>query len=449
MNTNIVKNQLPLNAVSVVTFAHKAKRNKKNTKQDHLAFVPSPVPEESHDSNADVGVLVEDDLTREENPWVNSGDIAESSGQFDLPGLSGLFDYLEARTAVSSPSLPLSSVLTHLRAPHSTYPVEELVEGLTDCGYKVVFADQLKSLKIDSENSPLLVLLCHDSEWVSCRESVLSKHRNNVVFLFWNDSPQPPAVAGKNWLVFDLFAEPIREILINTIWSRLAIELDLHAVEFPCALLFDLQQLPDTLIEPALLVLANAVKQGRSFDRPEQLYTLPLLANLNPDLAPLKPDEQKIQEACIEVFGELNHHGSGVQCFVRNKAFWQFIVLSPDPLFSKATKMTFKLEDDTTLQLTVESPEKISLEFAVELVSACNSWNFGNAGFPAVVVQFEAGIVIQQYLQFELHGLTVARFKSEFERRITKAADFWRELKLHALGGMTNDISITFPSIFN
>lgn len=369
------------------------------------------------------------DVTREEaehgtEQWEDVGGQEENDISFDLPGLSGLFDYLEARIALRKKSLLLAPTPIHLRAPASTYSETELIEGLVACGYNVVTQEQFNLPPVDVTKPPCVVLIRRPAQWQSALETAWASYSEDVVWLVWDESLQPLNLPNARWLVFDLFIEVNRPSLITTLWSRFAEWLELADPHLPPDLANDLSQLPENLLEAAVLALAHVVSRGVDLDEPFDLYSLPLLAHLDRENLHIRLELEPIRLAVQQVLHSINGH-KNVQFASKGRLCWQVYMVSGDIFSVKNIRLNMSLREKSYLQFTLEGTEPCSSEEAAELVVQCNNWTYEHPESPAVLIQLEKGVQVQQCLLIDIQARSTSMVKQLLSSQITAALEFW------------------------
>lgn len=357
--------------------------------------------------------------------WADVGDSEEDVISFDLPGLSGLFDYLEARIALRKKSLLLAPTPIHLRAPASTYSETELIEGLAACGYHVVALEQFNLPPVDVTKPPSIVLIRHPAEWQSALETVWASYDEDVVWLIWHEALEPLNLPLSSWLVFDLFSESNRPVLIKQLWSRFAEWLELADSYLPPNLVNDFSLLPENLIEAAALSLAHAVSRGVDLDEPFDLHSLPLLAHVNIERMQIKLDLESVRSVVQGVLEGINEQKL-TQFIPRGRLFWQVFVSTGEVLPAKIIRLTMALRDKRFLQLTLEGVEPFSLEAAAKLIADANNWTYEHPESPAVLVQLEKGVLIHQRLLVDIESRSIGLVRQHLSSQIIAALEFWK-----------------------
>lgn len=372
-----------------------------------------------------VKTKTEEDTGLGTEEWEDVGEAEENGISFDLPGLSGLFDYLEARIALRKKSLLLAPTPIHLRAPASTFSENELIEGLIACGYNVVTQEQFNLPPVDVTKPPCVVLIRRPAEWQSALAMAWASYSEDVVWLVWDETLQPLNLPHARWLVFDLFIEANRPTLITTLWSRFAEWLELPDSHLPPDLVNDLSKLPENLLEAAVLALAHVVSRGVDLDEPFELYSLPLLAHLDTENAQIKLELESVRSVMLRVLQGINDQKL-TQFVPRGRLLWQVFVSSGDVLPAKVLRLTMALRDKRFLQLTFEGAEPCSSEAAAELVVQCNNWTHDHPESPAVLVQLEKGVQVQQRLLIDIESRPISLVKQHLSTQISAALEFWK-----------------------
>lgn len=357
--------------------------------------------------------------------WEDVGEAEENGISFDLPGLSGLFDYLEARIALRKKSLLLAPTPIHLRAPASTFSENELIEGLIACGYNVVTQEQFNLPPVDVTKPPCVVLIRRPAEWQSALAMAWASYSEDVVWLVWNEALQPLHLPQSRWLVFDLFIEANRPTLIGTLWSRFAEWLELPDHHLPPDLVNDLSQLPEDLLEAGVLALAHVVSGGVDLDEPFDLYSLPLLAHLDRENLHIRLELEPIRLAVQQVLNSINGY-KNVQFAPKGRLCWQVYMISGDIFSVKNIRLSMNLRDKRYLQFTFEEIEPCSSDAAAELVVECNNWTHEHPESPAVLVQLEKGVQVQQCLLIDVQARSTSMVKQLLSSQITAALEFWK-----------------------
>lgn len=369
------------------------------------------------------------DVTREEaehgtEQWEDVGGQEENDISFDLPGLSGLFDYLEARLALRNKSLLLAPTPIHLRAPASTYSETELIEGLIACGYNVVTQEQFNLPPVDVTKPPCVVLIRRPAQWQSALETAWASYSEDVVWLVWSDALQPLNLPNARWLVFDLFIDANRPTLITTLWSRFAEWLESPDSHLPPELINDLGQLPENLLEAAVLALAHVVSRGVDLDEPFDLYSLPLLAHLDRDNLNIRLKLDPVRLVVLQVLEGI-HGQNNIQFIPKGRLLWLVYMITGDVFSAKNIRLTMALREKRYLEFTFEGTEPCSSDAAAELVVECNNWTHTHPESPAVLVQLEKGVQLQQRFLVDIESRSIKVVKQLLASQITAALEFW------------------------
>lgn len=355
--------------------------------------------------------------------WEDVADSEEDATSFDLPGLSGLFDYLEARIALRKKSLLLAPTPIHLRAPASAYSEQELIEGLIACGYNVVTLEQFNLPPFDVTKPPCIVLIRRPGEWQSALETAWASYAEDIVWLIWHEAQKPLNLPLSRWLVFDLFLESNRPVLINLLWTRFGEWLELPDPHLPPDFVNDLCQLPEHLLEAAILALAHVVSRGVDLDEPFDLYSLPLLSHLNTENLHIRLKLESVRLVVQQVLDGLNGHHN-VKFIPKGRLVW-LVYIAGDVFSTKTLRLTMTLREKRYLQFTLEGTEPCSAEAAADLIVLTNNWSYEHPDSPTTLIQLEKGVQLQQCLLVDIESRSIRVVKQHLSSQITAALEFW------------------------